>query len=111
MAYLDANDAPHIRILEGIHGPVFHSDELTFGYFTLEKGAVLKEHQHIHEQWTHVLEGELEFTLAGETRMLTSGMIAHMPSGTPHSAIARKKCLVIDCFRPIREDFRSLPLW
>jgi quercetin dioxygenase-like cupin family protein len=49
-----------------------HSEELTFGHITLEKGAVLPEHHHVQEQWTHVIEGQLEFSMQGETVVLTS---------------------------------------
>jgi quercetin dioxygenase-like cupin family protein len=74
----------------------------------LEKGAVVGNHQHPHEQWTHVLEGEIEFTIDGETKLLSTGMAAFMPSNIPHSAKAITACKVIDCFLPIREDFIAL---
>ena len=111
MPFIDFNQAPHLKVWDGIHGPIFHSDDLTFGHFILEKGAIVREHQHMQEQWTHVIEGELEFTLDGETKLLTSGMVAHMPSNVPHSAIAISRCKVIDCFRPVREDFKTLEKW
>lgn len=111
MPFIDTTHAPHLRIWDGIHGPVFHSPDLTFGYFILEEGSVVGQHQHPQEQWTHVLEGELKFTLEGETRILTAGMIAHMPPHVPHGAVALKRCRVIDCFRPVREDLKSYPLW
>lgn len=111
MPFLDFNATPHLKIINGIHGAIHHSDRLTFGHITLEKGAVLPEHHHVQEQWTHVLEGELEFTLAGETRILTPGTSAHIPSDVPHSAYALTRCKVIDAFLPVREDFKSLEAW
>jgi len=108
MPFINFNTIPHSKLRENIHGALYHSDKMTFGYIILEEGAVLPEHNHIHEQWTHVIEGELEFTMNGETKLLTPGMVAHMPSNVPHSAIARSRCKVIDCFRPVREDFKLL---
>jgi len=111
MPIFDFNLTPHLKLRDGIHGAFHHSDDLTFGHITLEKGAVLPEHHHIHEQWTHVLEGELQFSMQGETVVLTSGMTAHIPSDVPHGAIALTECKVIDCFRPVREDFKTLDPW
>jgi quercetin dioxygenase-like cupin family protein len=111
MPFIDFNEAQHLKVWDGIHGPIFHSEDLTFGHFILEKDVILKEHHHFHEQWTHVIEGELEFTIDGETKRLTSGMVAHMPSNVTHSAVALSRCKVIDCFRPVREDFKTLEKW
>ena len=108
MPFVDFNAKKKVKVWDGITGPLAHSEKLTFGYFTLEKGAVAKEHQHPHEQWTHVLSGDLEFTLGGEKKILKSGMAAYIPSNTPHSAFAITECKVIDCFLPVREDFVEL---
>ncbi|HZV69160.1 MAG TPA: cupin domain-containing protein [Saprospiraceae bacterium] len=111
MPFINFNNIPHQRIWDGVHGALQHSDELTFGHIILEKGAIVGEHHHIHEQWTHVLEGELEFTLGGETQIMTPGITAHIPSDIPHSAIALTRVKVMDCFRPVREDFKTLEPW
>jgi quercetin dioxygenase-like cupin family protein len=65
-------------------------------------------HSHPHEQWSHVLEGELEFDIDGEKMLLTPGMTAYIPSNAPHSAVAHTQCKVIDCFTPPRQDFIEL---
>jgi quercetin dioxygenase-like cupin family protein len=111
MSFINFNNIPHLRIWDGIHGALYHSDSITFGHIIVEKGAVLPEHYHPHEQWTHVLEGELEFTLSGETQIMTSGISAHIPGNIPHSARALTKVKLIDCFMPVREDFKTLERW
>ena len=108
MPFVDFNTKKRVQVWDGISGPLHHSEKLTFGYFTLEKGAFAKEHQHPHEQWTHVISGELEFTLGAEKKRLTPGMAVYIPSNTPHSACAITECKVIDCFSPVREDFVEL---
>ncbi len=65
----------------------------------------------MHEQGTHVLEGELEFTMEGTTHLLTAGLTAYVPSDVPHSAVARTRVKLIDCFLPVREDFKTLETW
>ena len=107
MPYIDFNTRNKINIWPGISGPVFHSEQATFGHFTLQQGADVAEHQHPHEQWTNLIEGSLEFNLAGEILLMQPGMTVFIPSNTPHSAKAITTCKVIDCFLPVREDFRA----
>jgi len=111
MPFINFNNIPHSRIWDGIHGALHHSDALTMGHVTVEEGAVLPEHHHVHEQWTHVIDGQLEFTINGETQILSSGVTAHVPSDLPHSARALTRVRLIDCFLPVREDFKSLEPW
>jgi len=108
MPYIDFNSKKKVDIWPGINGSLFHSDQLTFGHFTIEKGAKLPEHHHHHEQWTHLIQGQLEFDIDGEKKVLYAGMTAFIPYELPHSARAITKCKVIDCFLPVREDFMKL---
>ncbi|TND09013.1 MAG: cupin [Bacteroidetes bacterium] len=108
MTFIDFKNKKTVQIWEGINASFFHSEQITFGHVTLDKGAIVGEHSHVHEQWTHVIEGEMEFTVAGETKILTPGMAAFMPSNAVHSARAITLCKVIDCFLPVREDFAAL---
>src|SRR5687767_9178670 len=108
MSFVDFNSKKGLKIFEGITGTFAHSAKSTFGYVILEKGVRAPEHSHIHEQWTHVISGELDFTLGGETRKLTPGMSAFIPSNVPNSAHAITECKVMDCFSPVREDFVEL---
>jgi quercetin dioxygenase-like cupin family protein len=111
MPFINFNKMPHSKIWEGIHGSLYHSDALTFGHIIVEEGAILPEHYHINEQWTHVIEGELEFKMGAETQLLTAGITAHVPPNVPHSARALTRVRLIDCFMPVREDFKTLDPW
>lgn len=111
MPYINFNTIPHSHIWDGVHGAIAHSDQLTFAHIILEQGAIVGEHHHMHEQWTHVLEGQLEFNLGGDIRVMTAGITAYIPSDMPHSAKALTRVKVIDCFMPVREDFKSLEPW
>jgi quercetin dioxygenase-like cupin family protein len=108
MPYIDFKLRKKVKLWEGVSGSLFHSEKATFAHVTLLKGAIVAEHQHIQEQWTHVIEGQLLFNLNGEEKLLTAGMTAFMPSNVPHSAKAITECKVIDCFLPVREDFVEL---
>ena len=111
MPFINFNTIPHSRIWDNIHGALDHSDKMTFGHIIVEEGAVLPEHHHMQEQWTHVLEGDLEFTLDGETQVMTSGISVFVPSNVRHSAKAITRVKLIDAFLPAREDFKTLEPW
>ena len=83
-----------------------HSEKITMARITLEKGALVAEHKHVHEQWSIVLEGELEFTVSGETQLVKPGMVVYIPSNELHSVKAITACLAMDVFTPAREDFK-----
>lgn len=108
MPFINYNTKDKVTIFPGIQSAMEHSEQVTFGCVTLEKGTIAPIHSHPHEQWTFVLEGEMEFTLDGETRMLLPGMGALIPSDTMHGAVAVTACKVIDVFTPVREDYREL---
>src|SRR5687767_584158 len=108
MPFIDFKTKRKVKFFEGITGFLHHSDSITFAHITLQKGAIVAEHHHIHEQWTHVIEGEMEFVIGGEKRLLRPGMAAFIPSNAVHSAVAATECKVIDCFMPVREDFIQL---
>ena len=100
------NDIPSKEIATGILGKYIHGSGTTFGYVHIKAGSVLKEHHHIHEQITFIVDGELEMTIDGQVFLLTAGSAHIIPSNTPHSAVARINCTVIDVFSPTRDDYR-----
>ena len=70
----------------------------------LEAGSHLPEHQHPHEQITHVLHGRLRLLVAGVPHELVAGQSLCLPGRTLHAADALENTLVIDTFSPPRED-------
>ena len=70
----------------------------------LDAGSHLLEHQHPHEQITHLLRGRLRLTIANVPHELVAGQSLCIPGGTLHAADAIEDTLVIDTFSPPRED-------
>lgn len=110
MPFLNFNTKNKVKIWDGINGALFHSGKLTVGEMMIDKGTLLPEHSHPHEQWLNLIQGELELTVGGETQLLQPGMLAYIPSNIPHSGKAITECKVIDVFYPVREDFVALEL-
>jgi quercetin dioxygenase-like cupin family protein len=95
------------ELVPGITGYYTHGNSMTFGYVELKAGSNIPMHQHVHEQITYILEGELDMVIGGQACLLTAGMYHVIPSNTPHSAIAKTDSKVIDAFSPVREDYRT----
>src|SRR5215813_1471531 len=98
MPFIDTAELQVKEPLPGWKGRYFHSDNLTFGYYAVDPGARIHEHFHPNEEIWHVIEGELEVTIAGETRFAGPGSVAIIPANTPHSvkAVSAGRAIVVD---------------
>lgn len=94
------------ELMPGYHGKMVHGKQLTWAFWTVEEGAEVPEHHHPHEQMMHVVEGQFEFTLNGQTQVYTDGAIVPIPSNILHSGKALTACKLMDVFSPVREEYR-----
>ena len=106
MPFINLTQQKTKEIWPHVHAAFGHSEKITVARITLEKGALVAEHKHFHEQWTVLLDGELEFTVGGETQLVKPGTVVHIPSNELHSVKAITACLAMDVFTPAREDFK-----
>jgi len=107
MTYFTLQDMKPKTPAAGIEMRVLHGERMSFAYFTFTAGTPLPAHSHPHEQIGTVVKGEMELTIAGETRVVPPGGAYHIPAHTVHSA----RCIkgpadVIEVFSPVREDFK-----
>lgn len=70
----------------GIYGATVHTPQLTATLYRYAAGSSWEEHQHPQDQVTQVLEGMIDFVVAGRPVRLSAGQLALLPGGTPHSA-------------------------
>jgi len=73
------------------------SDSGLVVYFTVHRDLELPEHSH-GAQWGSLFHGEMELTVAGETRTCRPGDCWNIPAGTLHSARLKAGSLVMDVF-------------
>ncbi|MFM7335493.1 MAG: cupin domain-containing protein [Tabrizicola sp.] len=73
------------------------SDDALVVFFTFHKEMTLPTHSH-GAQWGSVIEGEILFTIGGETRTYRPGDSYTIPAGVEHGAIIRAGTRVIDVF-------------
>ncbi|GAB5550837.1 MAG: cupin domain-containing protein [Saprospiraceae bacterium] len=104
--FTNKNSITEKELVPGIFAKLVHMEGMSIAHVRIEKGAILPEHAHVHEQVTNILEGELEMTVGGETKVCKPGDIVILASKMPHSARALTDCYVIDVFQPVREDYK-----
>jgi quercetin dioxygenase-like cupin family protein len=100
------NEVAAREIVPGFHGRFMHTKNMTIAFWDVEAGSPLPEHQHVHEQILNVIEGELEFTMDNDTRILKAGTVVTIESNVPHAAKALTDCKLMDVFTPCREEFK-----
>ena len=74
------------EVRPGIFGATIHTEQLTATWYRYEPGSRWEEHRHPQDQITTVLEGAIDFVIAGEPVHLVAGQLATLPGGTPHAA-------------------------
>ena len=67
-------------------------------------------HDHPFDQLALILEGTLEFDLAGESYVVAPGELLYIPAGVPHTArvLGDTTVLNVDIFAPPRADYLHL---
>ncbi len=83
---------------EGWSGRFFHSQNMTFAYYTVKAGAWIHEHSHPNDEVWNIIDGQLELTIAGKTQMAGPACAAVIPPNTAHSvkALTDVRAIVVD---------------
>jgi quercetin dioxygenase-like cupin family protein len=78
---------------------------MTFAHYDFARGASIHEHFHPQEEVYEVIEGELEVTIDGVTQIARRGIVAIVPSHSPHSvrALTDGRAIIVD--HPVRREF------
>ena len=83
---------------------------MTFAYYAVAAGAWIHEHSHPNDEVWNVIDGQLEITIAGETRVAGPGSAAVVPPDTAHSvkALTDVRAIVVD--HPRRDSIAGIDL-
>ena len=100
------SDIEQKEVFRGFKGRFIHMERFTIAFWEIEADSELPLHSHIHEQTTEIIEGELEMTCNGVTKVYKPGEIITIPSNVEHSGKAITKCQLTDIFCPVREDYK-----
>jgi quercetin dioxygenase-like cupin family protein len=108
--FIDTNEISVKEPRPGWQGRFFHSEHMTFGYYTVAAGASVHEHSHSNDEVWNVVDGRLEVIIAGEARVVGPGAAAVIPPNATHSlkALTDVRAIVVD--HPIRESIAGVAL-
>jgi quercetin dioxygenase-like cupin family protein len=100
-------EAEPLELVAGVTMRPLFGDGAMLNLLEFDPGAVVPAHAHPHEQLGHVLEGRLVLTVDGVEHLLGPGDAYQIPGGVEHAARSDGRCLVLDVFQPVREDYRE----
>lgn len=110
MGFVDLQALPEVQPKAGWHGRFFHSEHMTFAYYTIDAGAALPPHAHPNEEVWHVIEGSIELTLGYQTRRVRAGNALVVPANRTHAAYAKESCRVIVVDHPARDEVAGITI-
>ena len=100
------NEIPFEDLGNGVKRKILaYGDGLMSVEVHFEEGAVGALHSHPHTQITYVIEGEFEFAIGDEKKIVRKGDAMYDCPEIVHGCKCLKKGVLLDIFTPIREDF------
>lgn len=92
-----------IEMVPGLRFQPVVGEQLMVNFVRFEPHTEAPVHWHDEEQVSYVIDGELEFEVAGEVRVLRRGEAVVIPPNVPHGARTHDNaCLEVDVFHPPR---------
>lgn len=100
------DDDGYKNVLEKIQQKTLvYGEKTLLTEFRLEKGAILPNHNHPHEQTGYLVSGRIDLTIGNETYQAEPGDSWCIPGSVDHSAIALENSIAIEVFSPVRKDY------
>jgi quercetin dioxygenase-like cupin family protein len=93
-----------IELVPGLRFQPVVGDRVMANFVYFEPHTEAPLHWHDEEQISFVVDGEFEFEVAGEKRLLRRGQAVVIPPNVPHAARTFDvPCLEVDVFHPPRQ--------
>jgi quercetin dioxygenase-like cupin family protein len=106
---LAPSDVPWEKLDTGARRKVVFSGQLTLVILEAPgpTSAPIAMHQHVNDQITYVIDGEMRVHVGDETKQIGKGGFFRVPANVPHGIqILGPSVTLVDVFTPPREDFR-----
>ena len=105
--FFDVDKLQSKQSMEGVEIRVAYGEKVMMSYVNIEPNTTIAEHSHPHEQMGMSLEGEAEFTIGDEKKMVRPGQAYLIPSNVKHKVVTfDKPVLVLDIFSPPRKEYK-----
>ena len=107
MSFFNWDEIPSNEIAPRVKRKIVHLKNVMLVHYEVGVGVGIPIHQHPHEQIGAILQGQCEFIIGDEKRILGAGEGYVVPSNMKHGGrgIGEETCVLLDVFSPIREDF------
>ena len=107
--FVNVATVPEVQFLPGLSFQPIVCETTMTNFVTFEPHTEAPMHVHEEEQIVIVLEGEFEFEIDGDVRMMRKGDVALIPSWVPHGARTKdSRCVEVDVFNPPRKTLLDL---
>lgn len=107
--FTGVDEIPYVPLSAGLRFKPVFGRNLLLNYVYFEPHTEAPLHSHPEEQIGTVIEGECEFELNGERRLLRPGDVYVAPPYVPHAARTHDgTCVILDVFSPPRSGFREM---
>ncbi|GAB3825844.1 cupin domain-containing protein [Kribbella italica] len=98
-------DITPVQYVEGLSFQPVLGEQTLANFVTYEPHTEAPLHSHVEEQVVVILDGELEFLIGDELRVMRPGDVAVIPPWVPHRARTYEgTCRQIDFFSPPRDN-------
>jgi quercetin dioxygenase-like cupin family protein len=102
--FVDVSAIAPVELVPGLLFQPVLGEETMVNFVNFAPQTEAPRHAHREEQIVIVLDGEFEFEVDGETRIMRRGDVAVIPSFVPHGArTAESHCFEVDVFNPPRQ--------
>ena len=82
-----------------------YGEKILMASIKLSQGAIIPQHQHLHEQSGFLISGNLEFVIGGEKFSAGPGDSWTILGNVSHGVEALEESLIVETFSPVREDY------
>lgn len=98
------DDQPWEPVRTGVQRKLFSGEGATLQLTRLMPGHEPRPHSHPHEQIAYILDGEIDFYIAGVATRLRAGSLLVVPPDTRHwgEVVGDTPVLNLDVFTPSR---------
>ncbi len=93
------------KVTEMVSRKVVTGEREMIAQIYLKRGCLVPMHSHESEQMTYILQGALEFLIAGEKIIVREGEVLHIPAWVEHQAEALEDTFELDVFSPLRAEW------
>ena len=94
------------QAIEGIrYKTLVYGQNTSLSEFHLQKGSVMPNHSHPHEQTGYMVSGHMSFIIDGKKYEAIPGNSWCIPAHIEHGVEVLEDSIVIEIFSPVRDEY------